>query len=71
MGQAAGFVRLSLPEDGGLLTPDRCFPSPGVDLELWAHEHTYERLWPVYGDKVGSCLPLFYHQGPFGLFLPG
>ncbi|XP_036450109.1 acid phosphatase type 7 [Colossoma macropomum] len=28
------------------------FYQHGVDLELWAHEHTYERLWPVYGYKV-------------------
>lgn len=28
------------------------FYESGVDLELWAHEHSYERLWPVYEHKV-------------------
>ncbi|XP_006901183.1 PREDICTED: iron/zinc purple acid phosphatase-like protein-like [Elephantulus edwardii] len=39
----------------------------GVDLQLWAHEHSYERLWPIYDYQVynGSrATPYTNPRGP-------
>ncbi|OQV20064.1 Acid phosphatase type 7 [Hypsibius exemplaris] len=31
---------------------ERLFHRHGVDLCVWAHEHSYERMWPVYNRQV-------------------
>ena len=35
---------------------EKLFYQYGMDMALWAHEHSYERLWPVYDRKVGGQL---------------
>uniref|UniRef100_A0A9J2PIR3 Purple acid phosphatase n=2 Tax=Ascaris TaxID=6251 RepID=A0A9J2PIR3_ASCLU len=31
---------------------EKLFYTYGVDLEIWAHEHSYERMWPLYNRTV-------------------
>uniref|UniRef100_A0A8C8RLR8 Purple acid phosphatase n=1 Tax=Pelusios castaneus TaxID=367368 RepID=A0A8C8RLR8_9SAUR len=54
-------VRQGLPEHQYGL--EDLFYKYGVDLELWAHEHSYERLWPVYNYQVynGSTAAPYTH----------
>ncbi len=35
---------------------EEVFYKYGVDLELWAHEHNYQRMWPVYNRTVRYIL---------------
>ncbi|VDN55988.1 unnamed protein product [Dracunculus medinensis] len=44
-------VRVGLPgmHNYGL---EKLFYTYGIDLEIWAHEHSYERMWPLYNRTI-------------------
>ncbi|KAH9644720.1 hypothetical protein HF086_003825 [Spodoptera exigua] len=44
--------RLHLPNRDSKLGLEPLLMEFGVDLVIWAHEHSYERTWPLYDNKV-------------------
>ena len=44
-------LRIGLPPNNSCGLEDVLYDY-GVDLALWAHEHNYERLFPLYHFKV-------------------
>lgn len=43
---------------------EELFYKNGVDVEIWAHEHSYERLWPIYDYKVYNGSKEFPYVNP-------
>jgi hypothetical protein len=51
------YARVGIPEDTPtgqvyLYGLEELFYQQGVDLMIWAHEHSFERLWPLYNMTI-------------------
>jgi hypothetical protein len=59
--KADSILRTGIPVFGmRMFKLEELFHKHGVDLSFWAHEHSYERTWPVFDNRVmnGSISPL-------------
>lgn len=56
-------VRVGLP-DNKEIGLENLFYKYGVDVEFWAHEHCYERFWPLYDYKVKNGSTEFPYTNP-------
>lgn len=55
-------VRVGLPDDD-LMGLEELFFRYGVDVQMWSHENSYERTWPLYNNTVvGGPTPDLYYE---------
>uniref|UniRef100_A0A1A9V3B8 Amino acid transporter transmembrane domain-containing protein n=1 Tax=Glossina austeni TaxID=7395 RepID=A0A1A9V3B8_GLOAU len=55
-------VRVGLPDDD-LMGLEELFFRYGVDVQMWSHENSYERTWPLYNyTVVGGSTPDLYYE---------
>ncbi|XP_075923833.1 acid phosphatase type 7 isoform X3 [Petromyzon marinus] len=60
-------VRTGFNSSSGVMPGlEKLFFIYGVDIEFWAHEHSYERLWPIYDYKVLNGSREFPYVNPKG-----
>ena len=45
-------IRVGINATTRAFSMEDLFYKYGVDLQFYAHEHSYERMWPVYKEKV-------------------
>jgi len=43
---------------------EQLFYEQGVDLEIWAHEHEYERMYPMYNYTICKGSEAYPYKNP-------
>ena len=66
MNKLVFYIRIGVPGVPGL---EDTFNTHAIDLAFWGHEHSYERMWPVYNRNVYNLTTDPYHNAPAPIYI--